>query len=56
MMIIYDKDTKKEYVKVLDFGESHKLPKDNSSDILTVNRTGSPFYMAPEIKRLREKD
>jgi hypothetical protein len=31
------------------------LPKDNSSDILEIYRTGSPLYMATEIKKL-EKD
>ncbi len=40
----------------MDFGESHKLPKDHSSDILKIYRTGSPFYMAPEIKILRGEE
>ena len=29
-MIVKDKNSGKEYVKILDFGESHKLPPTNT--------------------------
>ncbi len=54
-MIVKDGNSGKEYVKILDFGESHKLPPKNTySDILRLSKTGTPMFMAPEIKRLNE--
>ncbi len=47
MMITLDSRAKKELLKLLDFGESHKLPDNDNSDILELFYTGSPFFMAP---------
>ena len=50
-MITLDKLNKKEEIKLLDFGETVTLPS-TDSNILELCYTGSPLYMAPEIRAL----
>jgi serine/threonine protein kinase len=38
-------------IKLLDFGESKNL-LETDSDILEITRTGTPFFMAPELRKL----
>ncbi len=39
-------------IKLLDFGESKNL-LETDSDILEITRTGTPFFMAPELRKLQ---
>ena len=39
-------------IKLVDFGESQQLPE-SDSDLVLLTQTGTPFFMAPELKKLK---